>query len=461
MVIRRNTTKLARARCWVIRARIFGRSHGPSLDPERVNVDVDGQLAVRMADKYPDAVQYWLYLIVTEEYWKRCWVIQELVVARRIQIRVGSVSMLWADFIQLINWYAERQGRHMEVERILQLDTLRHSKHYQGNKFSLTRLVDIFQDSFCSNKLDKIFAFVGMADDCINGCLDIDYNTSPYDLYRNFLLFHNRGHHHLALDNRVSMIYTANLVRFVLSRESVLLPRSRRNPTFLEDTNSFSYLYCGEEWEQMCIQSNASDVILIGEILRRGISWIWSIDQPPPTRLVAEWLPPSPKSVDRWLPATNRAVPSNDSVIIRGSIAGAVSLIGPGFMDYLVLDKSSEEWRQQIDNHYKNKFSQKRVRQLGHLTTHLLKASAGFLLHRLKVLKFGTYDGDWDNNKQPRLFVTQNGNIGVISSNAKEGDLICQFWQSSVAAVLRRNGLDEQLQVIGRAVIARHPDYLG
>lgn len=53
-----------------------------------------GDWSVRMANKYPDPVGYWLYLIVTEEYWKRCWVIQELIVARRIQIRVGSVSIV-------------------------------------------------------------------------------------------------------------------------------------------------------------------------------------------------------------------------------------------------------------------------------------------------------------------------------------------------------------------------------
>ena len=82
-----------------------------------------GDWPVRMADKYPEPVGYWIYLISTEEYWKRRWVIQELVVARRIRVRVGSVSVSWADFIQLVNWYAQRQGWHAEVERILQLDT--------------------------------------------------------------------------------------------------------------------------------------------------------------------------------------------------------------------------------------------------------------------------------------------------------------------------------------------------
>jgi hypothetical protein len=66
-------------------------------------LDWAGEWAVAHASLYPHAAVYWLYLLSEEEYWKRCWIIQEIGMASSIHIRIGSKSIPWVEFIKLIN----------------------------------------------------------------------------------------------------------------------------------------------------------------------------------------------------------------------------------------------------------------------------------------------------------------------------------------------------------------------
>ena len=95
--------------------------------------------AVERASLYPQAAMYWVYLPGEEEFWKRCWIIQEVGMASSVRIYFGSQSIPWVEFIKLVNWYRVRH-RKANVNNILKLDALRKSMYLDRGTFSLARL---------------------------------------------------------------------------------------------------------------------------------------------------------------------------------------------------------------------------------------------------------------------------------------------------------------------------------
>jgi hypothetical protein len=84
-------------------------------------LDWTGGWAVERASLYPQAAMYWLYLLGEEEFWKRCWIIQEVGMASSVQVYFGSQFIPWVEFIKLINWYRVNH-RKANVNNILKLD---------------------------------------------------------------------------------------------------------------------------------------------------------------------------------------------------------------------------------------------------------------------------------------------------------------------------------------------------
>jgi hypothetical protein len=56
-------------------------------------------------------------------------------------------------------------------------------------------------------------------------------------------------------------------------------------------------------------------------------------------------------------------------------------------------------------------------------------------------------------NKGVRLFLGANGEIGLAASCIREDDILCQFSDCDIAAIVRPKG--ERYQIISRAVIAK------
>jgi hypothetical protein len=200
-------------------------------------LDWTGGWATAHASLYPQAAIYWLYLLAEEEYWKRCWIIQEVGMASSIQVHLGSQSIPWVEFIKLINWFRTNH-RKANVGNILKLEALRKSMYLDRNNFSLAHLLTDFHDSFCSVKLDKVFAFVGMANECRNGCIDINYNKSPYSVYEDLMTLQNLSSEE-PLEHRIDMPYFASVVRQNLEKASSVTTKTLEYFGKLADPNSY------------------------------------------------------------------------------------------------------------------------------------------------------------------------------------------------------------------------------
>lgn len=114
-------------------------------------------------------------------YWRRVWIIQEIGLARRIQVYCGNHNIDWESFISRIE---SSQKCHdsipLKIQR--QLD----NKYSSGHK--LQTLIETHRASLCKEPRDHIYGFIGLAIDCEDR-FPIDYNKSLFEVWKDAILF--------------------------------------------------------------------------------------------------------------------------------------------------------------------------------------------------------------------------------------------------------------------------------
>jgi hypothetical protein len=415
-------------------------------------LDWTGDWAVAHASLYPQAAIYWLYFLCEEEYWKRCWIVQEVGMASSIQVHFGLQSIPWVEFIKLINWYRTNH-RKANVSNILKLDALRQSTYLDRDTFSLPDLLTDFHDSFCSVKLDKVFAFVGMANECRNGCIDVNYNKSPYSVYEDLITFQNLSSEE-PLERRIDMPYFASVARQNLERASSSIPKTLEYFSKLADPNSYIYDACGDERAIICSTDPSGNVTSNAIVLDRAVGvirWLFSFMFRPRTQYEAIWLPTEQESPAIWLPDYS-SDSTTDQIQVRGFITGSIGHIGPLYSDFLADPDTAKRWANEI-YFYPHGPDRRKARGLNDRFMSLLSLSSDSFIRNIAPLGEGTADilGG------PHLFLGLQVMMGLLPSNAMVGDLICQFWNSNAAVVVRL-GTDGMPHVIGRALIVQDLD---
>lgn len=391
--------------------------------------------AAEMTNKYWGSTSYWLYLLASQEYWKRCWIVQEVGMARSIQVYSGPTVIPWERFVELMREYAAGSG-YAPAERILALDDLRTSMYRDGETYELGRLLYAFRDSFCSVSLDKVFAFAGMAIDCEGDCLDIDYGASPTSVYEAVISFQNRSTYR-AVDKEIDMVHLAGLTRQLLSRKQVQVVKDLGRPGTLYDPDSWMYWGCGDDRIRTCAQNGNATLNLL------FLDFITGIFRKKHLKSTALWLPADPEQ--DWFPDGS----SVEGIRARGAIVGEVKAIGPSYTSYLSDPAAPRRWTAYLLEHVAEVDRGKSIGLNARLST-LLGPGADFSLRNVVPLK--KYAGTKDPGS--RLFLGTGVTMGLVPSNAEVGDILCQFWFSNAVAVLRRTAAGGY-DVVGRAVMVR------
>ncbi|KAK5458508.1 hypothetical protein LTS15_004590 [Exophiala xenobiotica] len=110
-------------------------------------------------------------------YWTRTWIIQEFLRAREVEVVVGTASLEWTlfeDVVRLVREKERERGRRGGSEDVPAwmgefMHTLpvrltgRRISHEQS---TLEELLAEFYDSKCAERRDKIYGVLGIADDC-------------------------------------------------------------------------------------------------------------------------------------------------------------------------------------------------------------------------------------------------------------------------------------------------------
>ncbi|KAN0092470.1 Heterokaryon incompatibility protein (HET) domain containing protein [Hyaloscypha variabilis] len=119
--------------------------------------------------------------LLKREYWKRVWIVLEVVLARDILVVCGSASINWAEYILGME-------RSIGMNIAANLQAQRHRRG-EGGQVRLYDILTMREDSLSTDPRDKIFAFLAIADDCQGGELEADYSKSTWEVYETVVWF--------------------------------------------------------------------------------------------------------------------------------------------------------------------------------------------------------------------------------------------------------------------------------
>ncbi|PMD61526.1 uncharacterized protein K444DRAFT_662576 [Hyaloscypha bicolor E] len=439
-------------------------------------------------------LEYFMHRLVHEEYWKRAWIIQEVGMASKITVNYGSGSMEWKDFIKLLNWYREQNPNDAATQAILKLDNMRRSKFSQTESFSLQNLVDEFRDAFCELPHDKVYAFIGLANDTIDNEIPVNYQQSESEVYYDIMKHHfDSLHFETQQTSSIEAIYLAALS----SQKEVSEDRSDRNryddDLYLHRSLETGWSYFSpdarmrsdaegkkktkktkeaeekedEEEEETTKKDDSWGkplFIAIGVVGAAGLAWlIWKLLNPRSTeKLTWCWKESAAEDLTKW---TTSADKEAEGFVLRGAIIGKVEHIGPSILDLTTSHDAEKRWNARLGQYYRGSTDLATARGLNEKVLSILSDTTDFrtrniipltLERSLTSLKKLRHKPTTQRPEQsPVLFLGTNVTLGVAPGDIREGDFICQFWNSSSCAVLRKTnaGFRPRFEIIGRASI--------
>ncbi|PVH76982.1 hypothetical protein DL98DRAFT_277797 [Cadophora sp. DSE1049] len=129
-------------------------------------------------------------------YWQRMWIVQEIGLAKNLTLILGSVSARWESLhvlLQLIDgfshWRLSSNRKDILASQAARLDF--HRSEIRRN--TLESLIESCEKCICSDPKDKVYSLVGLADDCQDNELLVDYSKSLFDVYSDVLDFYIRS----------------------------------------------------------------------------------------------------------------------------------------------------------------------------------------------------------------------------------------------------------------------------
>lgn len=140
--------------------------------------------------------------LFTLQYWQRMWILQEIGLASKITLLFDTMSADWAGFEHLrhtLHW-----TKHLEFYTsvwvrketstfwglLIASQVFRLAFHrLDASSNTLEELIYTGQFSVCADPRDKVYAVLGLATDCQNGELEIDYSKSLFEVYSDVMNF--------------------------------------------------------------------------------------------------------------------------------------------------------------------------------------------------------------------------------------------------------------------------------
>ncbi|KAI0544642.1 hypothetical protein F4679DRAFT_589289 [Xylaria curta] len=136
-------------------------------------------------------------------WFRRVWVVQELVLARKVTIFCGEQEAQWSDIYKAAKICSKTAKKStaaimkpiaQQADTILSLGELKDSYHEKSGQCKLLALFESFQHTRATLQRDKLFAFLGLACDAHDPDLDPDYVSSLEVIIRRYgRVFVKRG----------------------------------------------------------------------------------------------------------------------------------------------------------------------------------------------------------------------------------------------------------------------------
>jgi hypothetical protein len=146
--------------------------------------------------------------VCSREYWTRLWIVQELVLAERINILYGSWGCSWHQFAIFLDYARDNIILHSHIDQnsSLEMDpgfstvvrsqamSIVHRRSLRRRPRLLVDLCKEFGSSKCEGRWDKVFGLRAFALDCCRDAVPVDYAISLAEISWT-LLFHNASKH--------------------------------------------------------------------------------------------------------------------------------------------------------------------------------------------------------------------------------------------------------------------------
>jgi hypothetical protein len=360
------------------------------------------------------------------EYWRRAWIVQEIGLSRDLRVHYGSSFVKWETFMSLMH----RSGASRSTKIISKLDANRRERHASQ---TLERLLIDFQTSKCQDTRDRVYAFLGLAHDCLDGNFQADYTKTTTQIYFDLI-----KHFHRDLARQPPDENGAISVKTKMSREMGIV--------------GFSALI------QKLFQADPVLPHSLGE-----------------ANYIAGF---SPK----------------DTVLAKGIVLGKIECIGPICQDIIQSHRADREWKLQLGQSSGSKETKRKLNESNEAYLPKIKEMIKNDFMRIQSIppqrwysRATTSKLTWRDVKDPklwttkvqngrlspngddtnlvieatqqahstvRLFIGNTGFIGMAPDIARVGDMICQFWSNSNVVILRpdeRFKFTSLLRIVGRA----------
>ena len=342
-------------------------------------------------------------------YWRRVWIIQEISLPRNLKIGFSNATFNWDELRIPFRRIKDTKQRRLydAIERVLDQ---REKRHDDKNRLEL--LLERFSDAQCGEVRDKVFGFVGLAHDCYDGSLKVDYSASLYDVFADVVKFQNAA-------------------------------KPLEGPFY-------------HEWEKNLDTDRPARLVRFAQLVQRTFDG--GVDITAMNR---------PTQEDSWHLFHAKGYIAGTILHIGSSYDQYISSFAAEKQWKLSWDKHYTDVAdlatlREMDDAYTMKLLEMGETDLAKVRQIHSGSSFGFQLkHTLAKNEEETKNQDetepaseTHSSGEPRRFLGSLLAFGLVPPAAREGDLICRFWGCNIAVIVRQEGHKDRYNIVGRADVA-------
>ncbi|KAK7985799.1 hypothetical protein PG988_003421 [Apiospora saccharicola] len=125
--------------------------------------------------------------LLERPYWRRVWIVQEIVLAEKLRLQCGLDEARWEGLTNLLDPRGrkrvfEPRAAKRSIESVrgslpARIHSLRHSHQVRGCR--LQEVLEATRGSLCTDPRDRVYGLLGIADDVGDGRFEVDYSGEP------------------------------------------------------------------------------------------------------------------------------------------------------------------------------------------------------------------------------------------------------------------------------------------
>lgn len=345
-----------------------------------------------------------------KDYWNRLWVVQEVLLARKIILRLDVQWVEWEAFLAYFESWKSRNSKSsliwsghfaasiegfQDTERssMSRLIALKQKKEttIRAESLHLALLADTFGETKCFDKRDRVFGLLGLTGPCCQTAIVVDYEMSKENLFSSVFQHHVTCHHHTSESD-------IDLLHFGLQLSRALEIHVDEIKGHLFTKHLFEYTSYQNQSLGSLYQSRIVHII---QQLSNGSDGLQ------PGSNTDELLSEELKSVSLIPSSIFGGLGTHHSRLFRRQAVSASSVeelqVNESSSTFGTVDIS--QWEQHIQDEVREELR------------HCIRKAAKLLKKKGKLQQIGQY----------QLFWTDDGHLGLVHGCVQVGDIVCQF----------------------------------